>query len=82
MNYVSHKAPLLLVSVATHSTVQSDAAGQVSVFYTLLLFSSAPWRDLFSELGTVSGVFSFKQNLDTEDGREILKHRNTVLQLF
>lgn len=61
------EAPLLLVSIAMHSTVQSQRRktarrkARNSCIHEVL--RSAPGGDLLSKLAAVSSVFSFKQNL-------------------
>lgn len=66
-NYVSHKAPLLLVSMTSHSTAHTMLKRQTMTaapHHVLVL--SAPRRDLLSELGTVSSVFSFIHGLNAQ----------------
>lgn len=78
-NYISHKAPLLLAGCSIHGNTHEsnhtllredrqktrEKNRQLPGFHTILLvfLVSAPRRDLLSELGEVSRVFSFKQSL-------------------
>lgn len=70
------EAPLLLVSIAMHSTVQSQRRktarrkARNSCIHEVL--RSAPGGDLLSKLAAVSSVFSFKQNLNN-------RRRNVII---